>query len=90
MIWLTQWLCPNRHCAIALAWDDQESTAEDAECQGEQAFQRLFNRWCGICGQSLHVEHGRTHFKTMEEAKPHLESLQRANLRARIILGGKF
>jgi len=91
MIWITQWLCPNRHCAIAIAWDDEEATAKDAERQGEEVFsQRLLNQWCGVCGQSLHVEHGRTSFKTMDEAKPHLESIERANLLARSILGGKF
>ena len=91
MIWITQWLCPSRHCAIAMAWDDQETTADDAERQGEQAFrQKKLNRWCGICGGSLHVEHGSTGFKTMEEALPHLEAIERANLLARSILGGRF
>ncbi len=88
MIWITQWLCPSRHCAIAVAWDDQTTTPEEAEHQGEQVFSKgIVNRWCGICGQSLHVEHGRTSFKTMDEAKPRLESLERANLLARNILG---
>ncbi len=91
MIWITQWLCPSRHCAIAVAWDDQETAPEEVEYQGEQTFtQRILNRWCGICGGSLHVEHGRTKFNTMEEAKPRLDALERANLRARSIVGGRF
>ena len=90
MIWITQWLCPSRHCAIAIAWDDQELTAEEAERQGEQAFTQGINRWCGICGGSLHVEHGRTRFKTIAEALPHLRRIERANLIARSIIGGKF
>ena len=91
MIWITQWLCPRRHCAIALAWDDQEITAEEAERRGEQTFtQRILNRWCGICGGSLHVEHGRTRFKTMDEALPHVKEIEKANLRARSIIGGRF
>lgn len=90
MIWITQWLCPSRHCAIALAWDDREQTAEDVEEKGEQVFRQGVNRWCGICGQRLHVEHGRTPFKTMEEAKPQLKRLERANLLARVIVGRRF
>jgi len=91
MIWITQWLCqPSRHCAIAIAWDDQEMTAEEAERRGEQAFTQGINRWCGICGGSLHVEHGRTRFKTTAEALPHLRRIERANLQARRIIGGKF
>lgn len=91
MIWVTQWLCPSRHCAVAVAWDDQKTTAEDAEGQGEQAFsQGVFKRLCGICGQSLHVEHGPTSFKTMDEALPHIKGIERANLRARSIFGGRF
>ena len=91
MIWITQWLCPSRHCVIAVAWDDQEMTAENAECRGEQVFkQRILNRWCGICGQGLHVEHGRTAFKTMQEALPYVKAIERANLLGRSILGGKF
>lgn len=90
MIWITQWLCPSRHCAIAVAWDDRELTADQAEERGEQAFVGGFNRWCGICGQSLHLEHGRTRFNTMAEANPHLERLERANRLARVIIGGRF
>ena len=90
MIWISQWLCPRRHCAIAVAWDDQEMTAEEAERRGEQAFKRGVNRWCGICGGSLHVEHGRTRFKTTVEALPHLRRIERANLIARSIIGGGF
>jgi len=90
MIWITQWLCPSRHCAIAVAWDDQEATAQNAEHQGEQVFSQGFNRWCGICGGNLHVEHGSTAFKTMEEALPHIKAIEKANLQARSIVGGKF
>lgn len=91
MIWISQWLCPERHCAIAVAWNDQETTAKEAERQGEQAFAKgIVNRWCGICGGSLHVEHGRTRFKTMDEALPRIKEIEQANLLARSIIGGKF
>lgn len=91
MIWITQWLCPSRHCAIAVAWDDQESTAEQAESQGEEAFTKgVLNQWCGICRHQLHVEHGCTSFKTMDEALPYLKAVEKANLQARVIIGNKF
>lgn len=89
MIWLTQWLCPNRHTSIALAWDDQSTTAEQIEEEGESIYKKgLLNHWCGICRGELHVEHGRTRFKTMEEAQPYLERIQQAYLVARAIIGG--
>ena len=91
MIWIAQWLCPSRHCAIAVAWDDQETTAKNAEQQGEGAFtQGILNRWCGICGGSLYVEHGRTAFKTMEEALPHLKAIEKTNIGTLRLIGGKF
>jgi hypothetical protein len=87
MIWITQWLCPQRHCSIALAWDDLLTTAEAIEAQGESFYTSgAINRTCGICGGELHVEHGRTVFKTMDEAMPSLALLQSANLRARNFL----
>ena len=90
MIWISQWLCPRRHCAIAVAWDDQEMSAEEAERRGGQAFTQGINRWCGICGGSLRVEHDRTKFKTMGEALPYIKAIAQANLRARSIIGGRF
>lgn len=91
MIWLTQWLCPQRHCSIALAWDEKETTAAAIEDTGEGLYRRgVVNRWCGICGGELHVEHGRSKFKTMEEAKPFLEECQKENLAAREALGKKY
>jgi hypothetical protein len=90
MIWITQWLCPERHCSIGLSWDDTENTPEEIEKQGEDIYESgLVNRYCGICGGDLHVEHGKTIFKTMEEAKPVLAVLQEENLRARELLQNK-
>jgi len=90
MIWITQWLCPRRHCVIAVAWDDQEMTPEEAVRRGEHAFTQSVNRWCGICGGSLHEEQWRTEFYTMEKALPHIKAIEQANLRARSIMGGRF
>jgi len=92
MIWITQWLCTSRHCSIALAWDDKETTSKKVEEEGEGIYRRgvVVNRWCGICGGELHVEHGRTRFKAMDEAMAHLKALEKANLAARNIVGGKY
>lgn len=80
MIWITQWLCPSRHCSIGFAWDDSTYTAEKAEAAGEEVYSRgAVNRWCALCGsKDLKPEHGQTRFQTMEEAAPHLGALQLA------------
>lgn len=90
MIWVTQWLCPKRHCSIGFAWDDEEETPEEIEKKGELLYDTgVFNRYCGICGGDLHVEHGKTAFKTMDEASPVLELLQAGNFIARSIMQNK-
>ena len=92
MIWLTQWICPNRHCSIALAWDDAESTAGEIVSKGEGLYQRgTINPWCGICGHvGLQVEHGATRFQSLEEAMPSLLEAQNANAQARATIGGRY
>ncbi len=89
MIWLTQWLCPDRHCSIALAWDDAVETAEEVVAKGESLYQSgIFNPWCGICGHvGLHVEHGETRFRSMEEAMTPLLEAQQANTLTRHTIG---
>jgi hypothetical protein len=90
MIWLTQWLCPERHCSIGFVWDDADMTAAKAAAKGEALYASgLINRYCGICGGDLHVEHGQTAFKNMKEATPALLIYQEANLRAREVLQNK-
>lgn len=81
MIWITEWLCPNRHNAIGVAWDDNDKTREGAESFGEEVFlSGLVNRWCGICSGPLHVETQQTTYDSMEEAAPYLKELQAASL----------
>jgi len=90
MIWITQWLCPQRHCSIALAWDDIETNSREIEKRGEDIYRSgAINRYCGICSGELHVEHGRTKYRTLSEAMPDLLVIQEANLRARDILSRK-
>lgn len=79
MIWITQLLCPQRHCIIAAAWDDQEDAAPQVEHQVRTGFfesvkKHELNPFCGICqSRSLHCESGPTKWKTMEEALPHIK-----------------
>ena len=87
MIWLSQWVCADRHCSIALLWDDGGETREGIEAQGEAFYNRkVIHRYCGICGGALHLEHALTRFATMEEALPVVEVVQEANLATRRFL----
>lgn len=84
MIWITQFLCPNRHTSIAVAWDEADSTKEEVEKEGEKFYSGGgANRWCGLCGEGLHVEHGRSVFRTLEEAEPVLRAFEQMQLAAR-------
>jgi hypothetical protein len=89
MIWLTQWKCPSDHTALAVAWDDAVQLRGAAVEEGEEFFaRRILSRWCGICGRygiagapiKLHIEHGQTAFRTIDEAKPILLAVQAQNL----------
>jgi len=88
MIWLTQWLCPKRHCSIALTWDDGETTAQRVVAQGEAVYTSgTINRWCGLCGsRELRPEAGSTGFPTMEEALPWLKVQEALQEHTRITL----
>lgn len=87
MIWLTQWLCPDRHCAIATAWDETAKTREVVEVEGWAylAAARL-NGWCGICGGALVPEHARTGFLTVDDAYAAMAVLQQKQRAARRVL----
>ncbi len=87
MIRLSQWLCPMRHCIIALVWDPKETTERDMVERGESYFRSgAVLRKCGICGgDEITCETRPTRYKTMEEAKPALAVLERANAAARQI-----
>lgn len=89
MIWLTQWLCPSRHCSIALIWDPQRDDRDYVVERGEAIYAaQVVGRVCGICGsQDLHAEHGETQFRTMEEAEPFMRGLQQENDAGRKAVG---
>jgi hypothetical protein len=84
MICITQWLCPMRHCSIALAWDSKQTNMVEIEDRGEELYRSgKINRRCGICGEGLTVEHGRTKFKTLKEAMRPLVEIELENLKTR-------
>lgn len=86
-IWITQWLCAQRHCAFAIPWDDTTTTPQEIERQGLTILEKkLLNPWCGICKGEVKPEHGRTTFATMEEALPHLEAGMHSQLESRRLL----
>jgi hypothetical protein len=84
MIWITQALCPRRHCAYATAWDDADLTRADAEAGlTARAAEAGLRPRCGICHGELHLESGPTRWATLEEALPHIRALEAENLRTR-------
>jgi len=78
MIWLAQYLCPDRHCVIGMAYDPDNHSREAIEQMLDSVFTvGAVNRWCGLCGsKKLAVEHAATPFRTMDEAEPVLEKEQ--------------
>lgn len=85
MIWIAQVLCPSRHAIMALAFDRDDLTPEQASAKLivtlENALRaRTLRRECNICGSSSwRVEAGPTRFHLIEEARPELERLEREN-----------
>lgn len=88
-IWLTQALCPARHAAYALVWDDavQSQATAEATVTAEAHALGLRPR-CGICGGELHLESARSRFTTLAEAQPYVEAVQAASLATRRLLDG--
>lgn len=86
MIWLTQVLCPSRHCMVACPWDDTAFTVEQMERDALQAFDELAlksasSKVCGICLSTVfHCESKPTRWKTMKKALPHLLETQARNI----------
>jgi hypothetical protein len=84
VIHLVQHLCPKRHCIMAVAFnsdDSNEGEAIESLKEGERSLGVY--PFCGICGSTdLTFECRATPFKTMEEARPVLAIVQRANIDA--------
>jgi hypothetical protein len=80
-------LCPQRHCIMALAYEEGASTEAQATemLRGKMAELGL-HPWCGICGLgNFQFEDRQTPFATMKEAQPFLEAMQMASLLAMTI-----
>lgn len=86
MIYLVQYLCHNRHCIIAAAYEDGKG--ETFATVQKQMLDRLkelkANPWCHICNSmTFHFEQARTKFPSMEVALPILKLAEMDNLLAR-------
>lgn len=95
-VWIAQCLCPQRHAIMASSGEAQDE--QDAAPLGEllrteidKALQsRVINPWCGLCrakSETWHYELGRTRFRTMAEAEPHLKKAEAEQLLARLLFG---
>jgi hypothetical protein len=93
MIHVIQCLCPERHCILAVAYDDAETKPDDAM----QMFKSMvltaadaggpMNPWCGICqSRDWRYEDGVTRFASLEAAKPFLEQSQADQLATRTLI----
>lgn len=86
MIHLTQLLCPQRHCVVAAAWDENESCAQEAEDALRKQFRDAvqigkLNPYCGLCrSETLHCEVSATGWQTLEEAIPHLQRAEQEQI----------
>jgi hypothetical protein len=84
VIWLTQWLCEQRHCAFVMAWDETKSGAAEVERVGiAVASSGVVTNRCGICGGGIKPESEPTIFATMKEAVPALVAFQSRQIATR-------
>ncbi|MEA3211301.1 MAG: hypothetical protein QOE70_4358 [Chthoniobacter sp.] len=82
---VVQLLCPQRHCVLGAAYEDDAQTFEGACAMIEAQFKaKAFNRWCELCqSRELTYEDKATQWATMQEAAPALMAAQIANLATR-------
>jgi hypothetical protein len=89
MINIVQALCPERHCLMALAYEGDAMSDEQATRKLAMTLARAMARleidpWCGLCqSEAIHYEVGRTRFKTLEDARPHLLACEEDQRRTR-------
>lgn len=88
MIHICQYLCPERHCVVAMAYDPEGRSKEQIEAMLKEPFELgLINPWCGLCkSRDLHFEHARSKYKTMEEAQEPLRETELENLISRLAI----
>jgi len=89
---ITQCLCPQRHCMLAMAWEEPHMTPKKAESTLQEIIdggvaRGLLRKCCGVCGSSeLRCEDGLTQFDSLEEAEGEIVRLQAENLKTRRML----
>jgi predicted ATPase len=85
---IVQYLCPDRHCILAAAYDDRLNNGDEVQKQMQEFMnQNVFNKLCAICASDkLRFEDAPTKFATMDEAKPVLDELERLNMKTRVQL----
>jgi len=87
MIHIAQYLCPNRHCIIAMLYDRYTSKRSVEVRLIATMFECVIDHRCGICGSTqLEFEHGVTKFKTMAEAEAEAKKVQAKNLASRLVI----
>lgn len=96
-VWIAQCLCgPNRHAIAALAGEAEDDVDAAAfllpklRAGVAELLQSSINPWCGICGAeqaSWRYEVGRTGFRTLAEAAPHLAAAEAANRAVAALFG---
>ena len=80
-VYVTQYLCEQRHCIVAMAWE--EGGAETRETVEHKLLsitrEMKINPWCGLCGSAkLHFEYALSPFATLTEALPSLQASEAA------------
>jgi len=97
-VWIAQCLCgPKRHAIMAasgMATDESDALAVLGKPLREQIEEAVragvVNPWCGLCGagkDAWQYEVGRTRWRTLVEAAPHLQQAEAANIAASLLLG---
>ncbi len=82
-VFITQLLCPSRHCVLAAAWSPGGDVTAELVEQGLRGFVTLgaLNPWCGLCGSTkLNCETQATIFETLDEAQPFLRASEEAQM----------
>jgi hypothetical protein len=96
-VWITQCLCPQRHCIAAMAGEAAGRAAAERDIERRLRMRvafllvvtRALNPWCGLCGarsDTWKFELRRTRWRTMAEALPELKELEAENPVARALL----
>lgn len=92
MVRIVQCLCPERHCIMAAAYEAEADEVDPLMKRGlkmriaELVTMRVLNPVCGLCGASVETwsfEDRASKYRTLEEARPHLEELEARNAAAR-------